>query len=173
MATSRRTFLKIGTVAALALAAGGGIYRATHPKGASRFMLSGEARAVIDALVPVMLGSVLPSESAARSKAIATTTDGVNRAILGLPLFAQKEVQDLFGLLALAPARRLLAGVSDSWEQATPEQVAAFLQGWRFHRFGMLRAAYFALHDLVIGAWYGNASSWADIGYPGPIKELA
>jgi hypothetical protein len=51
--------------------------------------------------------------------------------------------------------------------------VAEFLQGWRTHRFGMLRGAYAALHDLVLGAWYAQPDAWAAIGYPGPIKELS
>jgi len=41
------------------------------------------------------------------------------------------------------------------------------------HRFALLRIAYHALHDLVLGAWYAQPSNWVAIGYPGPIKELA
>jgi hypothetical protein len=28
------------------------------------------------------------------------------------------------------------------------------------------------MHDLIIGAWYADPSTWEAIGYPGPIKEL-
>jgi hypothetical protein len=97
----------------------------------------------------------------------------VHQAILGLPLTAQKEVQDLFGLLALAPARRALTGVSSGWANATDAQVTGFLQEWRFHSLDMLQTAYHALHDLIIGSWYADPASWAAIGYPGPMKELA
>ena len=170
MALSRRTFLKAGVVGTLALAAGGGIYRfaygAPQPQ---RFALDGEARAAIDAIIPAMLAGALPADSAA----IAATTERVHQAILGLPLATQKEIQDLFGLLALAPARRFIAGVSGGWADASPEQVGAFLQGWRMHRFATLQVAYHALHDLVLGAWYADPSSWTAIGYPGPMKELA
>lgn len=172
MATNRRTFLKVGVLGALVLAAGGGIYRMRAPSGA-RFVLDGEARAAIDAMVPAMLAGALPAEAAARSAAVAATTERVHHAILGLPLGAQKELHDLFGLLALGPARRFLAGVPEAWSRATPEQVGAFLQNWRFHRLGMLQSAYHALHDLIIGSWYADDSSWAAIGYPGPMKELA
>ena len=54
-----------------------------------------------------------------------------------------------------------------------PEQVSAFLQDWRLHRLGLLRTAYHALHDLVLGAWYAQPASWEAIGYPGPLQELA
>jgi hypothetical protein len=168
MAATRRTFLKVGAFAALALAAGGGIWRLTHPAlPLQRFVLDGEAKAALDAIVPAMLAGSLPLEPAARAAAVAATTGRVHQAILGLPLTAQKEVQDLFGLLALAPARRALTGVSGGWAKAT------FLQEWRFHSLAMLQTAYHALHDLIIGSWYADPASWAAIGYPGPMKELA
>ncbi|MFL6658100.1 MAG: twin-arginine translocation signal domain-containing protein [Massilia sp.] len=174
MATNRRSFLKVGALAALGLAAGGGIYRYTHPPVANaRFVLDGEAKAALDAIIPGMLAGALPTAAPARSAAISATTERVHQAILGLPLNAQKEVQDLFGLLALAPARRMLTGVSGGWSQAQDEQVSAFLQEWRFHRLGMLQTAYHALHDLIIGSWYADPASWEAIGYPGPLKELA
>ena len=174
MASQRRTFLKVGALAALTLAAGGGIYRYTHPAGPlRRFVLDGEARAALDAIIPAMLAGALPAAAPARGAAMPAATERVHQAILGLPLNAQKEVQDLFGLLALAPARRALTGVAGSWSQATDAQVGVFLQEWRFHSFAMLQTAYHALHDLIIGAWYADPSSWSAIGYPGPIKELA
>lgn len=174
MAANRRTFLKVGALAALTLAAGGGIYRCTHPAGPlQRFVLDGEAKAALDAMVPAMLEGALPAAPAARSAAVAATTQRVHQAILGLPLTAQKEVQDLFGLLALAPARRALTGIAGGWGNAGAEQVATFLQEWRFHRLSMLQTAYHALHDLIVGSWYADPSTWASIGYPGPMKELA
>jgi hypothetical protein len=172
METSRRTFLKAGALGALVLAAGGGIYRASHPPLPRRFALDGEARAALHAIIPAVLAGALPS-GAAREPAIAASTERVHQAILGLPLATQKEVQDLFGLLALAPARRLLTGISGGWEQASGAQVAAFLQDWRVHRLGLLRSAYGAIHDLVLGSWYADPTSWAAIGYPGPTAQLA
>jgi hypothetical protein len=174
MAANRRTFLKVGALAALTLAAGGGVYRYTHPPGPQRrFVLDGEAKAALNAIVPAMLAGMLPQEAPARALAVSATIERVHQAIGGLPLNAQKEVQDLFGLLALAPARRLLTGVSGGWTNASVEQVTSFLQEWRFHRIDMLQTAYHALHDLIIGSWYADPSSWSAIGYPGPIKELA
>jgi hypothetical protein len=172
MGTSRRTFLKAGGLAALALAGGGALYRATHAGASHRFALDGEARAALHAIAPAILAGALP-QGAGRAAALASTMDGVHQAILGLPPATQKEVQDLFGLLALAPARRLLTGVSGGWEGARFEDVSAFLQDWRLHRLGLLRSAYHALHDLVLGAWYAQPASWAATGYPGPMQALA
>lgn len=174
MALQRRTFLKVGAAAALTLAAGGGLYRYTHPAiPTERFVLDGEAKAALEAMVPAMLAGALPADAAARKAAIEATTAHVHQAILGLPLAAQKEVQDLFGLLAFGPARRMLTGLSGGWASAAPADVSAFLQGWRTHRLAMLQTAYHALHDLIIGSWYADPASWSAIGYPGPMKELA
>ncbi|MRX08914.1 hypothetical protein GJ697_13815 [Pseudoduganella sp. FT25W] len=174
MPSSRRSFLKIGVIGACTLAAGGAVYRlVTPPASPQRFALEGGAQAVLTAVIPALLGPVLPDEAGARAAALAAASQRVTAAVRGLPLATQKEVQDLFGLLALGPARRLLAGVAGGWEQADPNQVAAFLGNWRLHRLQTLQIAYQALHDLVIGAWYADPSTWAAIGYPGPLKELA
>ncbi len=170
----RRSFLKLGVLGACALAAGGAAYRLVRgPAPPSRFVLDGAARAALAAIVPAMLGSALPREAAARASALDGAIAGVDTAIHGLPLAAQQEVQDLFGLLALAPARRFVAGVHGGWREADPAQVAAFLQAWRTHRLATLQTAYLALHDLILGAWYADAAHWAAIGYPGPLPELS
>lgn len=173
MGTNRRSFLKVGALAALVVAAGGGVYRATQASAPSTYVLDGEARAALAAIVPAILAGALPAGEAERKAAIAASVDAVQTAISNLPLGVQKEVSDLFGLLALAPARRLLTGVSGGWSQAREPQVAAFLQDWRMHRFGLLRTAYGALHDLVLGSWYAQPAHWNAIGYPGPMKELS
>jgi hypothetical protein len=173
METHRRSFLKAGALGALVLAAGGGIYRAVHTPRPQRFVLDGEARAALGAIVPAMLAGALPTNPPERKAAVTSTIEGVHAAISQLPLAVQKEVQDLFGLLALAPARRLLTGVVGGWAHADPDQVSAFLQEWRLHRFALLRTAYGALHDLALGAWYAQPASWSAIGYPGPMKGLS
>ncbi|PWF48525.1 twin-arginine translocation signal domain-containing protein [Massilia glaciei] len=174
MATTRRGFLKVGALAALALAAGGGIYRLTRaPVAPGPFVLDGEARSALEAMLPAMLGTALPPGPAARAAAVKAATLHVHQAILGLPRATQQELQDLFGLLALGPARRFLAGVPDSWGSASAEQVGAFLQSWRTHRLAMLQTAYHGLHDLIIGAWYADPSNWPAIGYPGPMAQLS
>jgi hypothetical protein len=174
MQTKRRRFLKLGLIGAIGLAAGGAVYRAVRgPAPLAPFALDGDASLVLGALIPALLAGMLPTEPAARGAAVAHTAERVKGAVRGLPLATQKEVQDLFGLLALAPARRFLAGVSGDWAGATPDQVGEFLQSWRHHRLATLQTAYLALHDLVLGAWYSDPASWPAIGYPGPIQELA
>jgi len=170
MPTSRRTFLKVGIFGAITLAAAGGLYRALKsPAPLNRFALDGEARLALAAIAGAMLQGALPATTEANDRAIAHTLE----AIGGLPLATQKEIQDLFGLLTLGPTRRFLAGVPDDWANAKHEDVAAFLQSWRVHRFMMLQSAYHALHDLIIGGWYADSANWESIGYPGPLKVLS
>ena len=174
MDSNRRSFLKIGVAGAIALAAGGAVYRLAYaPTPAQRFVPDAAAATLLAALIPSMLGPVLPTDPAARASAIEQTVGQVGAAIAGLPLASQKQVRDLFGMLSLAPVRRMLAGVSGGWAHASPDAVDAFLQSWRHHRLQTLQTAYLALHDLIIGAWYAQPANWSAIGYPGPIRELA
>jgi hypothetical protein len=136
------------------------------------FALGGEAHTALAAIVPALLAGALGAGVSAQAQAHAVIAR-VHRTILGLPPAARKEFQNLFGLLALAPARRLLTGISGDWARATPADVQAFLQDWRDSSFALLRSAYGALHDLVLGAWYADPASWAAIGYPGPKLEWA
>ena len=170
MPISRRKFLKVGFFGAVTLAAAGGLYRALKsPAPLNRFALAGEARMALAAIAGAMLQGAIATTADATDKAIAHTLE----AIAGLPLATQKEIQDLFGLLTLGPTRRFLAGVPDDWSSAKREDVTAFLQSWRVHRFMMLQSAYHALHDLIIGGWDADEATWASIGYPGPLKELS
>lgn len=168
--SSRRTFIKVGLAGAIVLATAGGIYRATSgPAPLNKFALDDEGRAALGAIAGVMLQDAISPGIHEVNRAVSRTLD----AIAGLPLATQKEIQDLFGLLTLAPTRRFLAGVPVQWSEAAKEDVAAFLESWRVHRIGMLQSAYHALHDLIIGGWYADESTWESIGYPGPMKILS
>ncbi|MFI4939328.1 MAG: twin-arginine translocation signal domain-containing protein [Burkholderiales bacterium] len=168
--SSRRSFLKAGLAGAIVLAAAGGLYRTLNKTSPYKpFALDGEARSALGAIVGVMLQSAIPASSNATEQAISN----VLKTIAELPLSTQKEIQDMFGLLTLAPVRRFLVGIPDDWSKAKDEDIAAFLQSWRLHRIMMLQSIYHALHDLIFGGWYGDESTWASIGYPGPIKELS
>jgi hypothetical protein len=173
---SRRAFLKVGVGASLVLTAGGGIYRATRPASAAAphtpFVLDGEAHAALLAIVPALLAGALAT-GPGRAGAVEGVIAQVYAAIRLLPLGSQRDVQDLFGLLALAPARRVLTGIAGPWSQAAPEDVATFLQDWRVSQFGLLRAGYGALQNLVMGVWYAAPAHWDAIGYPGPQLEFA
>ena len=163
---SRRAFLKAGVLGAFALAAAGSIYKLTLPAATPhRFTVDERAGSVLAAIIPVMLKDAVASPGD-----IDAAIGRVQEAIAGLPVATQQEIQELFGLLVFAPARRLLTGVTEDWPQADQEEVTAFLQSWRTSRFALLQSAYHGLHDLITGSWYSHESTWASIGYHGPIR---
>jgi hypothetical protein len=166
---NRRQFIKAGVIGGTALAAVGAWYGYRH-HGAGRIaapVLDAGAREVIAAIAPVMLHGALPGGPAA-AIALQQVVDGVEQAVAGLSASAQSEVGQLFALLSLTLTRMLVAKVGPPWPEASFEQIVAFLEDWRYSRFQLLQTGYAALHDLVLGAWYGNPASWAGIDYPGP-----
>lgn len=156
--TSRRQFLQTGLAGGLLL----GVAGCTRPSA------DGRRGTVIAAIVPVMLAGALSQDD--RLASIARTVAAVETAIAGLALPAQKEIGELFDLLAFAPTRALAAGLWTDWPQATPGEIGAFLDNWRHSRFDLLKSGYAALHDLIFGAWYAAPENWPAIGYPGPPK---
>ncbi|HYF57374.1 MAG TPA: hypothetical protein VEA81_00305 [Burkholderiaceae bacterium] len=158
----RRTVIRAGLAGALLLTAGGAALLAGRDARRDR-------ATVLAAIVPAVLDGALPVGATARSGATARCLESVGTAISRLAPHAQRDLDRLFALLASAPGRRLLAGVAADWPDATPAEVGAFLQSWRLHRLPALRAAYSALHDLVLGAWYADPSTWSGIGYDGPV----
>ena len=170
---TRRTFILTGVAGASALAAAYGLRGTPPPRAAGAGVpataaLDPAAATIVAAVVPAMLHGALPSAPAERTAAIDETAAGVGRAIAGLPPAAQQELAELFALLGLAPARRVLTGLRTGWGEASADDVAAFLERWRTSRWTLLRSAYDGLHQLVLAAWYGNPRSWPAIGYPGP-----
>jgi hypothetical protein len=164
---SRRQVLKFGVAGGLLLIAAGAVrgqrgYRAST--GADRLEVLTESDGeVLAAIAPVILAG-----TGAAGARLAAIVGSIDRAVAGLPPHLQTEVKQLLALLASWPGRRLLAGVSAAWPQASPEDIAAFLERWRFSRWVLFQQAYHALHELVLAAWYARPDSWPAIGYPGP-----
>ncbi|MEF8718345.1 MAG: hypothetical protein V5B44_11695 [Candidatus Accumulibacter necessarius] len=164
MILSRRQFIQTGLAGSLVLSFAGWLNAA----GARR--LSAAEREMLAALCSALLDGALPKDAEQRRQLVALTVDGIATAVDGLSLATQKELGELFGLLVLAPARLLLAGVGKPWREASVAEVSEFLQDWRSSRLGLLQSAYGALHDLTFGAWYARADTWEAIGYPGPPR---
>ena len=133
-------------------------------------VLDRSSREIVAAIIPVMLAGALPDAPQAVADARKAALVGVDIAVSGLPPAVQDEIHQLFGMLAFAPTRWVLAGLSTSWDSAPPEAISAFLTRWRYSSLALLRSGYDALHQLVMAAWYGNDASWSRIGYPGPPK---
>ena len=166
MNPSRRRFVFIGLAGAVTLYAA----RALQPATASAAALAREREDVVRGLIPALLDGALPEDQAARAAAIERTVTGVSQAVAGLPPNARDELATLFGLLAFGPVRILFAGIDSPWRDADVAQASAFLTHLRQSRLSLKRAAYDALHQLVLAAWYANPDNWSAIGYPGPPR---
>jgi hypothetical protein len=166
---TRRQFLKAGLAAGIVLA-GAGWIASRRGRGRAKGLrwLDERSAVIVTALVPVVLDGALPDAPAARQDAVREVVEAFDRAVSGLSPAVQEEIAQLFSLLAIAAGRFIVAGVRSSWPEATPEEIAAFLDRWRTSRFALLRSGYQALTQLVQAAWYGNARAWERIGYPGP-----
>jgi hypothetical protein len=167
---TRRTLLKAGVAGVAALVLLRWLYTtssAPQERALDDPTLDHDARAILAAVVPVILDGALPAGADA-AKAREETLGGAARAIAGLPPAVRKELDQLFALLGFAPTRCIVAGVWSPWPEASRESIAAFLVRWRDSRFALLRSGYDALHQIVLGAWYGNPRAWPAIGYAGP-----
>lgn len=157
---TRRAWIGSGVAAAL-LAAAGLAYEQLPAEGDG---------AIVAALAPVMLEGALPSDLAARERAVRSVVEGFDVALAGLTPSVRRELARLFTLLRIAPARIVATGVMQPWHRASDDDLRRFLTRWRYSPNATLRSAYDALHALVLASWYSGEASWARIGYPGPPR---
>lgn len=169
---TRRHFIKTGIAGGLLLAAAAILQKPFDRMGKQALVagnpLDSSLRTVVRAIAPVMLKGSFPASYPDRAAALDSITRGVALAVGALGAAAQKEVAELFALLAFAPTRITVAGVSPGWEQASADDIEAFLRRWQSSPVDLLKTGYLALHDLVLGAWYADPHSWSAIGYAGP-----
>lgn len=169
---SRRQFIKAGIGGSLLLAAAAALHAPLDRLGKRALVdahpLDASLRSVVEAIAPVILEGAFPGAGAARVAALERIGSGVAQAVGALSAASQREVAELFALLAFAPTRIAVAGVTPPWDQASVTDIEGFLRRWQGSRFDLLKSGYQALHDLVLGAWYADPRTWAAIGYPGP-----
>lgn len=167
---NRRQWIGSGVAAAAVLLAAGLIFESqddSAPADSYRFRALDEAdRAILAAILPVMLAGSLPRNEDALRSAI----EGFDAAIAGVTPSTQSEVAQLFMILRVAPLRMIATGIMRPWHLATDDEITRFLNGWRYSNIASLRSAYDALHQTAYAAWYGNPQSWPQVGYPGPPK---
>jgi hypothetical protein len=163
----RRTLLKLGLGATVILVAAGGGVALLNP-ALSRGHLSEGGRAVMHAVARAVLDGALPADVAERNKALQSHLERLEAAIAAFPQPVQAELSQLLTLLATAPGRVALAGLSSPWLQASVAQVQEAMQGMRLSSLALKQQAYHALRDLTNAAYFSDPSAWQRMGYPGP-----
>ncbi len=165
----RRTLLRLGAGSALVLLVAGTAVSLLQP-GLKDGRLSAAARDVFTAVGRGVLDGSLPTEAGPRQIAVNGLLDRIDALAFGLPAHAQAELSQLLGLLATSAGRRGLAGLAADWPLASVTEVQQALQSMRTSSLSLRQQAYHALHDIVGGAYFSDASTWPQLGYPGPPK---
>ena len=164
----RRTLLKLGATSAALLAVVGGTAALIQP-GLERGILTAAGRDVFRAIGLGVLDKTLPEPAPAKEVALADLLDRVDLLVTALPPHAQAELSQLLSILASGAGRRALAGLSTPWPNATAADVQAALQDMRLSSLAVRQQAYAALHDITAGAYFSEPTTWAMLGYPGPL----
>ncbi|TDM06721.1 MAG: hypothetical protein C4K60_19715 [Ideonella sp. MAG2] len=171
---SRRSFLKTSAASLALVAAGGWVASHFADQGAKALypearILGAQAQTLLARLADAILDGMLPTELQARQAEIVRVVATAEASLQALPPHIQKETQDLLVMLGVAPTRALLIGQWTGWAQASREQVNETLQALRTSSVGLRRAVYMGLRDLVASCYYASPTTWAQIGYPGPL----
>ncbi len=165
---SRRSLLKLGLGASAVLATAG--LTATLSGCSSDAPASGfqVLRASDIPMLSAIMKALVGPHPAVNAANLDTAIAQLDTTLSWTSLAAQKQLTDLFGLLSMGVTRGPLTGLWGNWENATDEQVRAFLERWRDSRLDMLRQGHSALNQLLQMAWYALPVSWEAAGYPGP-----
>lgn len=167
---SRRRFIFVGVAGAIAAATVVVLPRigesGVAPKGGVLVQANADMLRVVAAAV---LGSALPTDMAGRDAELTRVVNAVGALIDNFPPSTRREIGDLFGLLALKPARMML-GFNGNWEMTDAPAVVLSLLALRDSSIGLKQQVYFALHDMVLGSFYADPKTWTATGYPGPPK---
>jgi hypothetical protein len=164
----RRTLLKLGLASAALLSVAGGAIALLQP-GLVDARLSPGGRVVFGAIGRAILDGSLPVEAGAQQRSMSGLLERIDGLVGSLPPHAQSELSQLLALLHSAAGRRALAGLHSDWPQASTAEVQQALQSMRLSSIALRQQAYQALHDIVGGAYYADPSTWAQLGYPGPV----
>ena len=164
----RRSLLKLGATAAIALSVVGGAVAWLQP-GLERGSLSPLGREVFRSVGMAVLDKTLPVQEGAREIALQGLLQRVDVLVASLPQHAQNELSQLLSLLGNPAGRLSLAGLAKPWAEAPLEEVQRALQAMRMSSLALRQQAYAALHEITAGAYFSDPSSWALLGYPGPL----
>ena len=164
----RRTWLQLSLASAAVLLVAGGAATLIEP-GLKAGRLSAAGKEVFNATGRALLDGSLPSEEGAKQIALGGLLERIDGLVGALPAHAQDEISQLLALLATSAGRLGLAGLGSPWHSASVADIQAALQDMRTSSLGLRQQAYHALHDIVGGAYFSDASTWKQLGYPGPM----
>lgn len=166
---SRRHFLKVGTMGAIALSTvsvTAVLTGCASQPVATGFRLFRESDLeVLRAMLPVVLAGRLKADDVdAREKAL----HRMDEFLYGTSQAGHKQIHQLFDLLSMPVTRYTVVRIASPWSEASAEDINGFLTRWMNSRFALLRGAALALPQMISMAWYQAPETWASIGYVPP-----
>lgn len=169
----RRTLIRVGVAAGLALAAGAGLVALVQP-GRANGRLTAAGRDLFAAVARAVLDGLLPADAAARQAALDDHLKRLEQAIAGMPPSVQAEIDELTTLAASAPGRRALIGLGSPWSEASPAEIGQALNALRHSSIGLRQQVYQALRELTNAAFFADTGTWPMMGYAGqrPVPNL-
>lgn len=165
----RRTLLKLGVAGTLALGVAG-VVAVQWESPLQRGTLSPGARATFRGVGEAMLDACLPAAGADRTAALDGFLNRLELLIQGLPGATQNELAELLSALSMGLGRVALVGTYKPLGEAGVAALQDRLQAMRTSRLAVRQQVYHAFHDLVNSAYFSDSSTWALMGYGGPIK---
>ncbi|PTQ88407.1 hypothetical protein [Agitococcus lubricus] len=171
LAISRRSFLRLGVVGAATVASVGTVASlsgcsqqpTTLAKGFS--FLRTEDLALFTALIPVVLGNLVQTDSHNYQALVVNILKGVDGACANLGVKAQGEIYKLLDLLAGRITRWLTTGIYGDWIKASPDDMNNFLARWHGSSIAPFNAGYRVLSKLVSVSYFGLPESRQHAGY--------
>lgn len=156
--------IALSTVSATALLTG----CASAPLASGFSVLRDSDLVTLRAVASVVLSAELPAEGPASAIALEQTLKTLDAFLSGTSVAGQKQLLQLLDLMHMPATRYTVAGLSQPWNEASPESIASFLEHWRHSRFETLRAGYNGLTQALNMMWYLQPRAWAAIGYEPP-----
>lgn len=164
----RRRLLQLGLAAAAVVAVGGAAVSWTPSPFSPDGRLQGHARSLFAAAaVPLLEGSLPPD--AARQVALLAQAERVDATVAGLPPHVRRELATLLRLMGTAAGRRVLCGTAEDWAAMSTSELSQVLANMRTSSIGLRVQVFQAFREITVGAYFADPSTWAGLGYPGPL----
>lgn len=128
---------------------------------------------ILSAIAPVVLKGNFPVEPTARQQALDRFLVNIDEFLAHSSEFAHAEFAKLFDALYLSVLRVPMTGIWSSWENASEEDIDAFLVDWRDSSFNLFRMGYAQLTQLTCLVYYSAPESWTADIYPGPPQHIS
>ncbi len=138
--------------------------------GLQQGKLTAAAQEVFSSVAGAILDRTLPVAQFEKQKSLAALLNRIDELVQAFPPHVQAELSQLLGLLSTGVGRRTLAGLESDWRGASVKEVQDALQSMRLSRLTLRQQSYLALHDIVGAAYFSDPSTWATLGYPGPLN---